>query len=248
MRIITLLMLALFFSSCEETVGDIDIDYGYAYFPLEIGKFVEFKVDSIIYDPSALGIDIDTTHSFVKEELVDKNINDEGNEVYTIHRSWKSNATDTYQVMDVWTVHRTSTQSVRTEENLPFINLVFPIRSGRSWDGTTFIDQSTIVFIAGETMEFFKSWDSYVKAIDREVTYNGLTFNDVVEVSHADSENLIEKRCVIEQYAKGIGLIFKSQMILDTQCNGDLTACDDIPWEIKAEKGIILEQSILDHN
>ena len=57
--------------------------------------------------------------------------------------------------------------------------------------------------------------------------------------------NLIELREAIEKYARNVGLIEKQMRILDTQC---IIECEGEPWEVKAEKGFILKQRILEFN
>ena len=55
--------------SCNENTNkiELDIDYGYEYFPLEIGKYRSYQVDSLIFDTTAQGVIIDTTSSFIRE-------------------------------------------------------------------------------------------------------------------------------------------------------------------------------------
>jgi hypothetical protein len=70
----------------------------------------------------------------------------------------------------------------------------------------------------------------------------------VLTVRHADNENLIERRFVEERYARTVGLVEKTVMILDTQCGGNLSNCIDLSWEQKAEKGFMLKMTVNNYN
>ena len=71
-RLAYLLFLGLsasFFFACESEVEEVDIDFGYDYFPLEVGRSWYYQVDSVIYDPSLGGTDVDSSRTFVRETI-----------------------------------------------------------------------------------------------------------------------------------------------------------------------------------
>ena len=129
-----------------------------------------------------------------------------------------------------------------------FISLVFPVEENVQWDGNQFFDPGLIISVAGESIEMYKSWGYEIQSVGNTYTLDDQTFPDVVEVSMADNENLIERRFAHEVYAKDIGLIYREMLILDTQCetccNGDFASCEAIDWEVKAEKGLRLTTAI----
>ena len=127
-------------------------------------------------------------------------------------------------------------------ENLKFIKLSFPIKLSKNWDGNAFFDSKTIQIVGEESMEFFKEWNYQIESIQPEIV-SGVSYDEVVTVQEANFETAIELRKSMSQYARGIGLVSRSQKILDTQCITCTT-----PWEEKAEKGLILTQVLIDHN
>ncbi len=243
--LLLLLMLATNFGCSESTViEDLDeVVQGIEYFPLEIGKFISYQVDSTIFDVDGNLTAVINTTSFLKEEVSDTLRDNEGDLVYRIKRYVKSNMEDPWVTKDIWVSKRTEFQAERVEENLRFIKMVFPLAEAATWNGNLYIDERTVIPIAGESMEVFKNWSSELTLLGQPANVAGQFFEDVTTISHADSENLIELRQVTEKYAKGIGLISKEMWILDTQ---DIAPTD--PWELKAEKGYILKQTIMDHN
>ncbi len=142
----------------------------------------------------------------------------------------------------------------RTEENLQFIKMVFPLQEDTEWDGNAFINESTSIVVGGETIELFIDFEYKVLSINEEEEVNGETFSDVITIQNADNfdplspaetQNKLERRMIIEKYAKDIGLIYRRHLIVDTQCLEP--ACDDLSWEEKAEKGYSMEMFLVDH-
>lgn len=235
-------LIAVLIACDDDTISTAEVDYGYDYIPLEVGKYAIYEVDSIIYDPLQSGTAIDTSSIFVREEITDSFINATGDTVYTIERS-ERDSTEEWELIDVWGAYNTQTQSIRQEENLEFIKMIFPVRDRRDWDAIPFDDGITVE-VAGETVQMFKNWESEMEGVDIPDSVNGIDFEEVAVVTLADSDNAIEYRYGLEKYARGVGLIYRELQILDTQN----TESDSLTWAEKAEKGFILQQRIIEHN
>lgn len=236
--------MLLFFAACKETPDDFKSELGLDYFPLEVGKFIEYQLDSTIFDPNG-----DTTvyHSttFAKETIVDTLSDNNGNILYKIEHFERAADSLPWAIKKVLSISVQDYQAIRIEDNLRFIKLTFPVEKGTSWDGNVHFNEALIVTVAGETIEMFKGWNYRVKAVDEPLAIGAFQFDKTATVEEADNENLIELRKSSAIYAKGIGLVYRELWILDTQCIDD---CIGKPWEEKAEKGFILKQTILNHN
>lgn len=224
----------ILFQSCDEEYELRDLQEGYEYFPLEIGHTIIYELDSLNF----IGGGKDSSRTYVREILVDSLSDNLGNTLYKVERFERKHDTLNWEIKDVWTASRDETRAFRTEENLKFVKLIFPLKEERTWKSTAFLDESMIVTVAGgETMEVFKGWESEVISVGQSEQIGDKTFDEVSTILHANNENLIELRYVEEKYAKGIGLIYREMRILDTQ-NID----NDLPWEEKAEEGFIIRQ------
>ncbi len=226
--------------SNSQTLLDIEPDTSQEYFPLEIGKFLVYTVDSVFYrenDPA------DTVRIMVREEITDTLRDNEGDLLYRVARSERPDATEPWEITQILAVKRTNTQAERIENNQRFITLTFPFQRNESWNGIGFNSDSLLVTVRGEVLEIFKDWESQFDEIFVPQAFNTFIFDSTVSVFHANSNNFIERRFNREVYAKGVGLVIKEMQILDSQLsNGERV------WPDDAEKGFTLRQTLIEHN
>ncbi len=237
-------LAALLLPACKEEADDYKTEAGLAYYPLEVGKFIEYQVDSTIFDPNGEATVFSTT-TFVKEEIIDTLTDNIGNILYKIERFERTADSLPWNIKKVLTVSVQGNQAIRTEDNLRFVKLTFPVKKGVSWDGNIHFNNGLIVVLEGETLEMFKGWKYRTKTANEPANVGDFQFAETVTVEEANNENLIELRRSSAIYAKDIGLVYRELWILDTQCIDD---CIGKTWEEKAEKGFILRQTILKHN
>lgn len=241
--LISAFILSIFVSCEKHVTEDYNTDYGLDYYPLEIGKYKVYSVDSVIYDPANSGTFIDTVSVFIKEEVVDTFYDSDNMLNYVLERSQKNGPGAPWTITDRWYTMRDSQKVILTEENQRFVKLIFPVKQYQTWNGNSFIDPGLIVDIRGESIEMFKNWYYEVTEIIDNETVGALNFFNVAHITAADDENLIEKRYAVEKYAKGVGLIYRELKILDTQ-----NINPALSWEEKAEKGFILRQYLIEYN
>lgn len=218
--------------SCNKETQPVDEStFGYDFFPITKGKSWIYASDSIIYDNG--GTKIDTFSSFIKEEVGDSFVDETGITVYKLNRFFKRNPNDVWSRTNTWTTYTDKTRAIRTEENLKFIKLVFPLKKGLRWDGNVFLDEDIKIDVAGESIEAYKNWKHKIEEIDENFNFNGTDVKSV-RVNLVDDASIIDRRKVTEYYGQGIGLLKKEMIILDS----DGSRPND-PWEKKAQKGFI---------
>ncbi len=247
-----LVSLTVFFVACNKSeVEDIELDFGYEYFPLEVGRSWEYEVDSIIYDPAVGGTSVDSFRTYILEQISDTLHDNAGSVLYRVERYYRRSDTLLWQIEKIFTLSRDRQRAFRTEDNLRFVKLVFPAGAGKRWDGNAFFDSSLEVFVAGESIQMFNFWDYLILGFEERTAVGSLEFEDVVAVQNADNRgNIIDLRYAVERYARGVGLIYRELDILRTDCQvccgGDTgDACQSLPWEEKAEKGFSLRQRLI---
>lgn len=236
----------LYFSCSEGTVtDDFDLEMGFEYYPLEVGQYHIYEVDSTTYNPEGSGIEQLSSKTFVKEEIIDFSIDNVGDTIYVIERYEKKDLAAEWEIRDVWSTKVYDNRAEKTEENLKLIKMIFPLQEGLDFSATLFIDDNTSILVAGETIDAFKNWNSEIQQVGVAESIGTYSFDEVTTINYADDENLIEKRFAQSKFAKGVGLVYSEEWILDTQCLAD---CEGQSWEDKAEKGYILRQTLLEYN
>lgn len=246
---------AMVLHACKDRVTEI-YDSGaaqqYAYFPLKTGKYIDYQVDSIVYDFGPGGSTVTDSSSTLVRELVADTLRDQnGQLLYTVERYERPSSDLPWELRKIETVWRTGSQAIRTENNLRFLKLIFPMDRRSEWDGNTWIDENREIEIAGERMRPFTNWFYEVDSIDIQAQVGTFAFDSTLVVTEADDNNIIERRFSRVRYAKNVGLVWREQWILDSQyCNQPIppSDCETRPWEIKAERGYILRQTVLAFN
>ncbi len=230
--LVTLIALGMF--SCkDDTFFDppASSNNGNGFFSTEIGKFIEYQVDSARFDTD-IGVN-DTVSYFYRDEVVETFVDLVGDTLYRVERYRKDTEPDEYQIEKTYTVKRTNTTGETFIDNLRFISMTFPVESDVTWEGNVFINTEG-------NLSYLRDWEFEYQNINETTLVNGLSFDNVITVVQTDTENLIELRKSTETYAKDLGLIHKELRILEKQ---DLNATWDFP-----ETGFVIEMTVIDHN
>lgn len=244
LTVLIFFVLSLFIGSCGKNETDTLPDLAKDYYPLQIGKTLIYDIDTVIYDPQPGNkVQIDTFKWQVKEVFIDTFKDITGLLTYKIERSERPRGSSAnFEVRKIFTAALSGNEALRTEDNLKFIKFPRFLGERTTWDGNVYCDQSLIIEVAGERMGLFsKKWNYEVLSLGVAEKIGTKDFTDVLTVrAQSDTRILTEKRYNLEKYAKGIGLVYKEQHILDTQ-KLDAT----IAWEKKAERGYIVKQTIV---
>lgn len=194
-------------TSCnEESTPPLTINM--SYFPLSPGKYIIYDVDSTGY--SSFDGTVKVSSYQVMEELDSPFMDNEGNEAFKVIRSRRADENSAWRITDIWTTNITEHTAEKVEENLRFIKLDFPVNIGKRWYGNAKI-------LTDSNQTYLKDWVYEYTAVHEQVTLNGVSFDSTVTVMQHDEQNLIEQIIYYEQYAAGVGLIYKKEQQTETQ-------------------------------
>ncbi|MDN5202386.1 hypothetical protein QQ008_13450 [Fulvivirgaceae bacterium BMA10] len=195
--LLLIILVALTFLQCDtEKLAPDEARVGFSYFPLEVGRYRIYDAREITYSI----LSFDTTNFQLMEAVVDSFSNQENTITYILNRSIRSDENDPWELDSVWTARRTPQQAIVTENNVPFLKLVFPVKERQPWDGNLLNTREE---------------DPYeITALNEALTlieddpFSVLT----VEQSNEDDLTKVDRR--FETYAQDIGLVIKESTIL----------------------------------
>jgi hypothetical protein len=144
-----------------------------------------------------------------------------------ILREVRENSGDAWETDSVWTVRKDNTRVIRTENNIPVINLVFPISENTTWDANGFNEREPDKY---EMVEAGKPFDG-------EFVTFGETVTVIQEYIPDKVVNFISRK---EIYSKQAGLVYKENIKL-IFLQGDQANAEII------DSGIRYFQSIIEH-
>jgi hypothetical protein len=235
--------------SCKNEVASINVVRDRSFQPMEIGKFWEYRLDTIFYNDATYKKD--TTICEIKEVVADTFYDNSGYTNYRIERFKRKNASQPWAIHNVWYGRYFQDKFERIEDNQRVIKMVLPLTNYQTWNGSAYIFRDTVYTVRNISIEIYKDWGNFqVTDLNNAFTdaFTSILYPKTLEITQVKSENNIELRYSIERYAQDIGLVFKQMKILDTQCRGNLANCVGKTWEEKAEKGFIINWHLLRHN
>lgn len=243
---ILILLFALLLTgiySCEETTDNSEMDTPFEYYPLSIGKFVVYTVDSINYHET---IPNDTVAWEIKEILVDTfyDLNQHLN--YTIERYRREPDSVNWNITNVWSVLAIDGQIQKVENNLRFIKLITPVKEQTNWAGNVYLGGLEDIPVAEDCnqLDFYEDWEYTYKNVGLPYSLNGFNFDNTIKVIQEGDSNLIWFDYAEEIYAENVGLIQQDFYHYYTQ---DLT-CPSCPWTERVECGYSVKLRIIDFN
>ncbi len=175
---------------------------GPEYFPLTVGQFWEYDIDSIRIIQNT-----ESTFQYqVRLSVVDSFLNGEGNYSYIWKRERRPNASATWTPAGTWTAWKSNRQAVVSEGNQSFVKLQFPLSLGIQWNG------NALNALGGDNQCNGARCDTY------EVT---LVDPEVVVTQENELDAVVKYDVRVEKYSKGVGLTYKESTVLEYCTEGD---------------------------
>ncbi len=209
-QLIGILLLMLIFSSCKKTE-----EYSTAaiseYNPLVTGKYITYKIDSLIYTNFGTS---DTIRSYEVKYETDSLITDNlGRPAYRIFRYRRSTAADAWQPDNTFLAVNTGTSLEFSENNMRFIKLKQPIRNEFTWKGNSFID----TYSFNSEVRYLDNWDYTYESVGEPAIVGMYNLDKTLTVVQRDEiignpddpGSYSEKNISSEKYASGIGMVYK---------------------------------------
>ncbi|MEO7524313.1 MAG: hypothetical protein ABIT58_09475 [Ferruginibacter sp.] len=207
-----LVILLLLFSACKKETENYKPSSSIRdYSPLETGKYITYKLDSIVY--LSFG-QTQTTRSYEAKYVVDSLLTDNGERpAYRIFRYIRKQNTDPWSPSGTFWAINTGGTLEFVENNMRYIKLEMPIENGTTWKGNAFIETTSL----NSEVKYLDDWDYVFDAVGVAETVGTNNLDNVLTVNQhdetigdpADAGSYSEVNYGQEKYAKGIGLVYR---------------------------------------
>ena len=210
MLAISALMIAGIFS-CKKSTEDYYPLTINDYFPLQTGKFITYKLDSLVYIRFGTK---DTTRSYEVKFLVDSLVKDNlGRPAYRIFKFIRKTNTDSWTPQSTLMATNTGNTLELLDDNLRFIKLSFPIENDYYWKGNSYIETSSI----NSELTFMQNWQYHYSDVGESLSLGNYDLPNTLVVNQIDevigdvkkTNQYSEVTFSNEKYAYGLGMIYK---------------------------------------
>ncbi|MCK5103145.1 MAG: hypothetical protein KAR17_10025 [Cyclobacteriaceae bacterium] len=191
--------ITMVFWHCSET-KDLDPEIlGSNFFPLKTGTYKVYQVHGIRYNSF---IDSTEFEYLLKESVLDSFQNLEFGISFKIQRLKKYNDNDPWVIDSIWTARKDDRTAIMVENNVPIVNLTFPLKENKTWDGNKLNgnseDEFQMINVNKQYADSFGSYENTVTVIQEDLA-------DIIV-------RTISKK---EIYSENTGLVYKENIILN---------------------------------
>jgi hypothetical protein len=214
---LTTLALAASLASCKNEV-EAAPETGTDYYPVKVGSFWVYAVSDTTWSQASFqGVTL--THSVatpstyqVKETVTETFSDAAGATAYRMVRASRSSASAAWRNDSVFVVSATPQFVAINRSNTRTLELIFPLREGRSWNFNGF-NNSTNDTISAETRQYSHIGEPFTTGDARlgipSVTYAATTTTN--NTGKAADNNLLKLSNYQQVFAKGIGPVFRNR-------------------------------------
>lgn len=202
----------LFFSACNKSTEQLDFPKISDYYPLTVGKYITYKLDSAIFLNFGTK---DTVISYEVKHQIDAQMTDAlGRPAYRIIRYIRKTSANPWVPDNTFMAVPTDNAIEFIENNMRFLKMKDVIKEGFSWKGNSFIDTYSI----NSNVKYLDDWDYSYDSINLPAKLSPtLTVDNTIKVAQrdetignpADPNSYSERNLGAEKYAKGIGLVYR---------------------------------------
>jgi hypothetical protein len=170
-----------------------------AYFPTDKGNWIDYQVDSIYHSENDHENDDSVyRYHFQIREIIDSSYADAAGRVnQIIKRYHRLDSSSTWSLTNVWTQSLSDHAAYRTEDNICFHKLSFPMNTDVSWNGNDVNTMDEEMYVYDY---IHQPWNT-----------DSFHFDSTTSVVQINENNFVETLFGNEIYASGIGLVYKER-------------------------------------
>ncbi len=222
MRKVFLLLIiasAVIFNACTKSTEVLSLASVNDYYPLKVGKYVTYNLDSTVF------INFGTKDTVIKYQVkheVDALITDNlGRPAYRIIRYIRKTAAQGWTPDNTFMAVPTEFATEFVENNMRFVKLKAPVRDAYTWKGNVYIDTYSL----NSNVKYLDDWDYIYENVNQPLTVGSFTLDSTLSVTQRDEiignpgdiNSYHEINFSAENYAKGIGLVYRNFLHIEYQ-------------------------------
>jgi len=213
------LITVIIFSACKKSTDVLETNTVSEYYPLQIGKYVTYNLDSTIFINFGTK---DTVVSYQVKLQVDGELTDNlGRPAYRITRYIRKTAANPWNADNTFMAVPTDFAMEFIENNMRYLKLKGPLRDGYTWKGNSYIDTYSI----GSAVKYLDDWDYTYDSVNAPISFGAFTLDSTLKVNQRDEiignptdpTSYHEINFGAEKYAKGVGLIYRNFLHIEYQ-------------------------------
>ena len=213
------ILTALIFASCKKNSDVLPVASINDYAPFTVGKYITYNLDSTVF------INFGTKDTVIKyqvKHMVDAKITDNlGRPAYRIIRYIRKTAANPWNPDNTFMAVPTDFAMEFVENNMRFLKLKAPVRDGFSWKGNSYIDTYSL----NSNVKYLADWDYIYDSVNNKKTVGTFTLDSTLHVAQrdevignpADANSYSERNFSSENYAKGLGLVYRNFLHVEYQ-------------------------------
>lgn len=210
---------ALFIASCNKDPEVYEAGTVKEYAPLIIGKYISYNLDSTVF------INFGTKDTVIKYQVkhqVDALITDNlGRPAYRIIRYRRKTAANPWVPDNTFMAVPTDFAMEFIENNMRFLKLKGPVREGYTWKGNSYIDTYSL----NSNVKYLDDWNYTYDSVNVKKTIGTFMLDSTIHVAQRnevignprDANSYSEINFSSENYAKGLGLVYRNFLHIEYQ-------------------------------
>lgn len=207
------------FSACNKDAEVLDLPAINDYYPLQVGKYVTYSLDSTVFINFGTK---DTIINYQVKHQVDGQLTDNlGRPAYRVTRYIRKTAANAWVPDNTFMAVPTDFAMEFIENNMRFLKLKGPIREAFTWKGNSFIDTYSL----NSNVKYLDDWDYTYENVNMSETVGTFNLDSTLSVNQRDEiignpndpNSYSEINFGVEKYAKGIGLVYRNFLHIEYQ-------------------------------
>lgn len=168
-----------------------------AYYPLQTGDYWVYQVTEETYSLTTGAV----VRGFQLQQKIGGSFTRNGQVFFQVEESTRQSEQNSWQVSAIRTVYKSLSEVVSQDNNVPTVNLLFPVSASTSWNSNTYNGLSDSLTLRYQN-------------IGRPFATGKLSFDRTVSVVGPNDSTLINLTKYQRVYAQNVGLVYRENAAL----------------------------------